>query len=148
MSRSNPDAAVVRALESFRDLEITLEQLRTRTGNRLHFEKSVRLGVTETHAAWTGVERVTVDVQHLAHALDLTLESSVEFARLAEWANVIILLDDCFEFADRDTTPQRDVIPDVLHVLAFEGKPEIGEAGLRYLKSCLLQGETPDLALL
>jgi len=141
---------VRRILEAYRDLEIDSNELQQQLSTCLHVDRREQETSKSIRVTWTGPIGLNIPLrsEHLLRALDATTQGRESAEALRTWALLMILLDDCFAIGVEQRNPSSKVIPDILHSLADDEDRDLDEGGVRYLKECLIQGESPDLSLL
>ncbi|MDP9194006.1 MAG: hypothetical protein M3P06_20110 [Acidobacteriota bacterium] len=119
MSTMQKSLEVRQAIEKYIKFDISATALRLTLGTSLSFERN------ESNFALVGgtdmCEPVTVGVDHVLHAIDLALRGSIAFDTLQEWANFILLCDEC-ELAPYLHDVTRQHLTTLIHGLA---SPEI-----------------------
>jgi hypothetical protein len=107
------------AIEKYLKFEISATALRLTLGTSFSFERD---GSNFSLAGSTAAdEPVTVGVDAVRHAIDLALKGGVPFGALQEWANFILLCDEC-EVAQHLSNAARKPLTTLIHNLA---SPEI-----------------------
>ena len=116
------------AIEKYLKFDITAAALRLALGKSFSFERD---GGSFSLAGGEGAESVIVGVDHVSHAIDLVLRGSIAVDALQEWANFVLLCDEC-ELAPYLSDEIRLRLATLIHNLA---SPEIfGELTRRKLQ--------------
>jgi len=119
MSTMHESLEIRETIEKYLKLDISATALRLALGTSFSFERN---GSNFSLAGGTEEgESIMVGVDHVQHAIDLALRGRIAADALQEWANFILLCDEC-QLAPylRDATRQR--LATLIHNLA---SPEI-----------------------